>query len=336
MMCQNRCRRADQLFLISDSSYVLSYMMHHFIPVRLLAASVLATAVLTFGASWASAQSLALSFDDGFNPAAQPQAGQWNAQILATLREHKIKAVLFPSLVRIGGADGLPLVAAWSQEGHLVGNHTASHQSLGDPNVTLAQFIADVQVADEALRELPTFTPMLRFPYLKEGETRAKRDGMRTWMADHGYKGAPVSIDASDWYYNRVFAEYVQAGNSANAERVKQHYIRHVLDRASYYNRLGQDVLGRSPAHVILLHTNQINAATLPDVIAALTANGWTIIPADTAFQDPLYTEAPDTLPAGESVIWARAKLRNLPDLRYPAEDAVYEAPLLRDAGLLP
>ena len=40
-----------------------------------------------------------------------------------------------------------------------------------------------------------TFMPLLRFPYLKEGDTLAKRDGMRLWMREHGYRTAPVSID---------------------------------------------------------------------------------------------------------------------------------------------
>ena len=303
---------------------------------RLSPLQFLASAILSLWTSWAVAQTLALSFDDGFNPNTQPQAPQWNAQILAALQEHNIQAVLFPSLARMGGTDGLTLVTSWGQKGHLIGNHTASHKSLADPNITLDEFIADVQVADAAFKDLPNFTPMLRFPYLKEGDTPAKRDGLRNWMRDHGYKGAPVSIDASDWYYSRVFADHVQAGDNAKAERVKQHYIRHLLDRASYYDRLAQEVLGRSPKHMILLHTNQINATALPEIIAAFKAQGWTIDSASAAFKDPLYAQAPQTLPAGESIIWALAKAQGLPNLRYPAEDSVYEEPALHEAGLLP
>lgn len=306
-------------------------MAFRFLPLRLLAA-----AVLTASTSWVYAQTLAFSFDDGFNPTTQAQAAQWNAQLLESLQQHKIKATLFPSLARLGGTDGLELVTSWSEQGHWVGNHTASHKSLADPAFTLEEFIADVEVADAAFKELPTFTPMLRFPYLKEGDTAAKRDGLRLWMAAHGYKSAPVSIDASDWYYSRVFAAHVEAGDSAKAERVKQHYIRHLLDRARYYEQLAKEVLGRSPAHVILLHTNQLNAAALPDVIAAFIAEGWTITSTEAAFQDPLYAQLPDTLPAGESIIWALAKAQDMPNLRYPAEDSVYEEPSLKDAGLLP
>lgn len=306
-------------------------MAFRFLPWRLFAAAILST--------WTSlgwTQTLALTFDDGFNPTKHPQAVQWNAQILASLQNDKIQSALFPSLASMGGTDGLVLVAPWSQAGHLIGNHTASHKSLADPAITLEQFIADVLVAEAAFKQFPTFTPLFRFPYLKEGDTQAKRDGFRQWMAEHGYKNALVSIDASDWYYSRVFAAHVEAGDSTKAERLKEQYVLHLLDRAAYYEQLAQEVLGRSPAHVILLHTNQLNAAALPDVIAAFTAKGWTITSAEAAFQDPLYAQAPDTLPAGESIIWALAKAQNIPNLRYPAEDSAYEEPLLKEAGLLP
>ncbi len=35
----------------------------------------------------------------------------------------------------------------------------------------------------------------------------------------------------------------------------------------------------------------------------------------------------PDTLPAGESIVWAKAKERGIQNLRYPGEDSVYEEP---------
>jgi hypothetical protein len=37
----------------------------------------------------------------------------------------------------------------------------------------------------------------------------------------------------------------------------------------------------------------------------------------------------PDILPAGESILWALAKQKGVPGLRYPAEDDVYEKPIL-------
>mgnify|MGYP000010485461 FL=1 len=117
---------------------------------------------------------------------------------------------------------------------------------------------------------------------------------------------------------------------------VKSAYVTHLLDRASYYDELAKQVLGRSPPHVLLLHTNEINAASLPDIISSFRLRGWAFVSPTTAFEDPLYTSSPDTVPAGESVIWASAKARGVPGLRYPAEASVYEEPKLRSEELLP
>ncbi len=294
---------------------------------------LLAVPVLLFSSA-CFAQTLSLTFDDGLNPDTQPEARDWNAGMLGHLEQAGITAMVFPSLARTGTGEGLDLIADWARAGHAVGNHTSAHRSLAA--IALADFIGDVEQADQALRRLPTWTPMLRFPYLKEGDTRAKRDGIREWMQARGYRAAPVSIDASDWYYNQVHAEFLRRGEPGKAARVRAAYVAHLLDRAAYYDGLARQALGRSPAHVMLLHTNQLNAVALPEAIAAFRARGWTFVSPQAAFDDPLYAAQPDTLPAGESVVWALARQQGAQALRYPAEDSVYETPKLRSQGLLP
>ena len=284
----------------------------------------------------AGAQIIGFTFDDGLDPTHERRAAGWNARILRALEKQHVHAMVFPSLKHIGGMAGMPLIERWSAAGHAVGNHTATHRSLAANDVSLQDFIEDVQRADEALRGLPTWMPMLRFPYLKEGNSAEKRDGLRAWMSEHGYRNAPVSIDTSDWYYNQRYLALQAAGRSEAVRRLTRAYVRHLIDRATYYDTLAREVLGRSPAHVLLLHVNAINAATLPAVIEAFRAKGWHFVAARTAFEDPLYRMQPDTLPAGESIVWALAKQRGVEGLRYPAEDAAYERPLLQRQGIAP
>jgi peptidoglycan/xylan/chitin deacetylase (PgdA/CDA1 family) len=284
----------------------------------------------------AAAQVIGLTFDDGLDPARNANAEAWNARILHALERQQLHAMVFPSLNHIGGDAGMALIEQWSAAGHDVGNHAAHHRSLSSSKVSLQGFIADVQSADEALHHLPTWLPMLRFPYLKEGDTVLKRDGMRDWMREHDYRNAPVSIDTSDGYYNQRYLALLAAGRSEPVKRLKRAYVRHLLDRAAYYDNLARQVIGRSPAHVMLLHTNALNAAALPEVIEAFRTRGWHFVAARTAFEDPLYAMQPMTLPAGESIIWALAKERGTDGLRYPAEDAAYERPLLQRQGLAP
>ncbi|HEX2586348.1 MAG TPA: polysaccharide deacetylase family protein [Steroidobacteraceae bacterium] len=281
------------------------------------------------------AKSLSFTFDDGLNPAVTLEATEWNGRILAQLKAANVQAMLFPTLRSTGLSEGLDLVRQWSDAGHDVGNHTASHHSLSAPDMNAEQFINDVQQAEKQFRKMPTFKPMLRFPYLKEGETKEKRDAIREWMRSNGYRPAEVSIDGSDWYYSTVYLKLRDQGDVRKLALLKKAYIDHLLDRAGYYDALARRVLHRSPAHVLLLHTNAINAAYLADVMDAFKQHDWNIIPPREAFEDSIYLMQPDVLPAGESIVWSLAKGAGIKPLRYPAEDLVYEEPKLKSLGLL-
>jgi peptidoglycan-N-acetylglucosamine deacetylase len=291
---------------------------------------VLAFAVVAQG------QTLALTFDDGLDPEREPKAREWNRQLLDGLASTEITAMIFPALSRVGGAPGRALVAEWSRSGHYVGNHTSGHRNLGSKRLTLAEFIQDVLEADQAFNRLPTWLPMLRFPYLKEGDTAEKRDGMREWLRTNGYRAAPVSIDTSDWYFNQVWLKLQAPADAQKLAALQREYIEHLLARADYYQALAKRTLDRTPMHVMLLHVNAINAASIQQIAKAFHSRGWNFASPVKAFADPLYSEQPMTLPAGESIVWALAKEKGESGLRYPAEDAIYEKPVLRAKGLLP
>jgi peptidoglycan-N-acetylglucosamine deacetylase len=279
------------------------------------------------------AQSLALSFDDGFDPRKQAMAPQWNAEILGALAKARIQAILFPAGRNVDSREGLNLVRAWGHAGHRVGNHTYNHLNLGSPRLALETFEADVLKNEPLLKGMPGWISRFRFPYLKEGGTAIKRDGFRNWLSSHGYQPGSVSIDASDWYYNARFLAWREAHPKEDTSGFRKAYLQHLWDRATYYDGLSRKVLGRSAKHVLLLHTNAINAAFLPDVIEMFRSRGWTFVSSEEAFADPLYKMKPDVLPAGEGILWALAKEKGILGLRYPAEDDVYEKPLLDAMG---
>ncbi|MFN8010499.1 MAG: polysaccharide deacetylase family protein [Holophagaceae bacterium] len=287
-------------------------------------------------ASLLRAQSVALTFDDGpdLPGLGAARARALNAGILKALADAKVKSVLFASGKRVDSPEGWELVKAWGAAGNLVANHTYTHPYLHSKKLELKAFEADAARMDALLQPIPGFTRLLRFPFLKEGDTAEKRDGMRAWMKAHGYRNGAVTIDASDWYYDARFAAWRAAHPGADPAPFRQAYLDHLWDRARYYEGLAQALGRKGVKHTLLLHTNEINAAFLPDVIAMFRAKGWKVVDAREAFEDPLFRVEPDILPAGESLLWSLAKQKGLPGLRYPAEDDVYEKPLLDARGL--
>lgn len=285
--------------------------------------------------SSAYAKQLALSFDDGLNPEQNVQAQQINQDILHILAQQQIKAILFPSTIKIGGADGLELVKHWGEQGHRIGNHSGLHTNLNHDQVQLSEYLQSLQDGHDLVTNLKGFVPRYRFPFLKEGNTLEKRDGVRSWLQQHHYQSGAVSIDASDWYYNQLYLKFQEHNDLSSLQKLKQAYIAHLLGRANYYDGLALETLGRSPKHVLLLHVRAINAAWLDDVIVAFRQNGWQFVDSDTAYQDQLYKIQLNTLPAGESIIWQIANIYGIKNLRYPAEDAPYEQEHLKQFGLV-
>lgn len=296
----------------------LSFIVKHF-------RVILCMGMTCLGSSVSIAQNIAFSFDDGLNPQTNHQAKQINQNILKHLKDAQVESMVFPTLIKIGDAQGKQLIRRWGEQGHLVGNHSTLHQNLNEDDVSSETYIQSIQDAETVLKDLPNWTKRYRYPFLKEGHTAQKRDAVKHWLQQYNYQSGAVSIDASDWFYNQKYLSYVKVNQPEKLTRLKDAYIEHLLDRAQYYDTLAQNTLGRSPDHILLLHVNAINAAFLADVIEAFKTKNWNIVSTQKAFRDPLYQMQTQYLPAGESIIWSLAKEKGLENLRYPAEDAPYE-----------
>jgi hypothetical protein len=116
----------------------------------------------------------------------------------------------------------------------------------------------------------------------------------------------------------------------------KEYYLNHLWDRATFYDDLSRKVLGRSVKHTLLIHHNVLNQLFLGNVLDMFKSKGWKLIDGESAFNDPVFSAAPNILPAGESIIWAltkeTGKFRDI--LRYPGEDSEYEKPKMDKLGL--
>ncbi len=178
------------------------------------------------------AQSLALTFDDGLDPREQPQSASWNKAILSALAKEKIQSLLFAAGKRVDSEEGLALVKDWGMSGHAVANHTYSHLNFNSAQTTLEGFVTDVERDEALLKDLPGWTRRLRFPYLKEGDTAAKRDDFRRWLVHHRYRSGAVSIDTSDWYYNNRYLSWKAAHPGDDPSRFRSAYLAHLWGRA--------------------------------------------------------------------------------------------------------
>lgn len=262
-------------------------------------------------------------------------ATERNQAILDTLNANSIKAALFVIGRNIDSDEGKQLLAPWNQAGHLIGNHTYSHRNY-NASPTIEEYQQDILRAESLLKDFPRFRKYFRFPMLKEGDTAAKRDVMRTFLERNGYRNGHVTIDNSDWVIDQRLTTRLKNDASADVKPYRDYYMAHMWARAEYYDALARRVLGRPVKHTVLVHFNLLNGLFLGDLIAMFKSKGWQPIDAEEAFRDPLFTAKPKVLPAGESIVWSLAKGKGAiaKSLRYPAEDGEIEMARMNKLGL--
>lgn len=291
--------------------------------------------------AWANntAPEIAFTFDDPTTEGGANLAWQEvNDRILKTLANRNLKSMLFVCGKRVDSEAGRNLIAAWDRAGHGIANHSYSHlnfnsnidiQPAGSRKVSLTEFESDALRNEPLIRGYSHFVSLFRYPFFKEGDTLQKRDGMRTFLRQHGYRIGRATIDASDWAIDDRLQARVKKDPNADLARYRDFYFQHIWERSQFYDSLSLRVLGAPVRHTVVLHHSALNALFLDDLIAMFLTREWMTIDADRAFADPIYDRQPNILPAGESLIWALAKEtgRFEKELRYPGEDDVYENP---------
>jgi len=280
---------------------------------------------------------ISFSFDDGStSDIGAYKLETWNEMLLANLKKHHLKAILFSMGKNKNTEKGKYVLSSWDNAGHLIANHTMNHPNFNSKKISLNDFELELLRNDSIIKTYKNYFPYFRFPYLKEGDTKDKIDGFRDFLKQKNYKIGHVSIDASDWYIESRLVKRLQENPKADISGFRDYYKKHLLNRALFYDSLAFQLTNRQINHVILLHHNLAAALFLGDLIQYFKDNGWEVMDADKAYQDKIYKDVPHTIPAGESLIWALAKQSGKFErvLRYPAEDGDYEEPMMDKLGL--
>ena len=281
----------------------------------------------------AAAEGVALTFDDLPTMALTgdaPYAVATTKALLAGLRRHHLPATGFVIAERLEGDGGVAhaaLVNRWLAAGMNLGNHTYSHVSLNKTPVDA--YIAEVSRADRVLRPLLAAhrRPLrwFRHPYLETGLTIETRRTFEAWLAAHGYRVAPVTMENADWMFALPYDDAILRHDTAAAERVKRSYLDYTTRVVAWYRQAGLDLLGRRPDFVFLLHVTRLNADCIDQLAASLRTNNLHAVSLDRALRDPAYRIA-DTYagPNGDEWLsrWSRTLHKDLPWNTFPEPPA--------------
>lgn len=242
--------------------------------------------------SQSDSKEIAITFDDSPRQAEGYFNGPQRAKkLIEELKSHDVAQVVFFSnsqaldVQRLGG-EGRQRLKTYGEAGHIIANHTDTHPNFNE--ISLEEYVQDFLSAGEKLSQFKNFKKLFRFPYLREGDTREKRDGMRDMLNKLGYTNAYITLNNYDWYIESLFQNAIKKGVSIDFDRLRQFYVEVIMESIVYYDQMAQTHLGRSPKHVLLLHEMDISALFIGDLVDELRRQGWKIISPEQAYTDEI------------------------------------------------
>jgi peptidoglycan/xylan/chitin deacetylase (PgdA/CDA1 family) len=241
-------------------------------------------------------------------------------KIIASLRDAQAPPTYgFVNALRMEEHPGdAAVLQAWRDAGNPLANHTWSHMNL-DQN-TLEAFEAEVTRNEPALQEsMKSNTTKadwhwFRFPYLAEGDTPAKRAGIRTFFLQHGYKIAGVTMSFGDYLWNEPYARCRAKGDDKAIALLESSYLAAADESISYYRGLSHTLFDRDIPYVLLMHIGAFDAEMLPRLLQLYRSRGFQFVTLEEAESDEFYRIDTDlSLPPGADSLEQAVTDRHLP-----------------------
>jgi peptidoglycan/xylan/chitin deacetylase (PgdA/CDA1 family) len=236
-------------------------------------------------------------------------------KLLAAIKAYQIPVVGFvnESLLYVPGEIDarVALLKAWSEAGVELGNHTFSH--LGFKDASLADYEDDFIRGDAITRMLMKQKGQkvryFRHPFLQMGKTQELEKSFEGFIAERGYRIAPVTIDTMDWMALAAYARAQAQGDGAMINRVSAEYLKYAGLKFDFCETAAAELFGRPIRHILLLHANELNADNFAGLVKVIKSRGYQFITLEEALKDPVY-QYPDTYLATSDwlTLWSFSK----------------------------
>ncbi|HWC18535.1 MAG TPA: GDSL-type esterase/lipase family protein, partial [Terriglobales bacterium] len=275
---------------------------------------------------------IAFTFDDLPAHSALPPGETRMAvasKIIAALRDAHVPPVYgFVNGVRIQEQPADEAVLqAWRAAGNPLGNHGWSHLNLNQRALEEAE--ADVARNEPVLNKWMKDEDWrwFRYPFLAEGDTPEKRAAFRSFLQEHGYKVAAVTMSFGDYMWNEPYARCKAKGDAAAIASLENSYLTAADQSADYYRSLSQTLYGRDIPYVLLMHIGASDAEMLPRLLNLYRSKGFEFVTLQEAERDDFYRQSTElgSAPSPDMLEGVMAE-RHLPVPPHPRPDIQFES----------
>lgn len=243
---------------------------------------------------------MAITIDD--LPVAPPgrhttaQQAEITDRLLETLAAHGVPAIGFVNENKLEVDDRVvpervDFLRRWLDAGHQLGNHGYAHLDLHrvDPDVWMADVLRGERVTRPLVEESGGELAWFRHPFLHVGMSVEVQEETSGFLAEHGYRIAPVTIDNGEWIYGGAYAAAWNRGDTETMARIGADYVRYMVDVVEYYEDQSRQIAGELIPQTLLIHAYALNADHLDELLTILQEMGYRWVTIDQAVEHPAY-----------------------------------------------
>ena len=236
---------------------------------------------------------VAVTFDDlPANPAFAPR-------LLRSIVAAKVPAIGFVNENKLTTNAHIDVLKRWHEAGLELGNHTYSHRDLHV--IGADAFTREILRGEEVTRAILGRNPRwFRHPMLHTGNSAEAKQQVEAFLAQRGYRVAPVTLDNSEWIFAKA---YDVTKDAATRKRIGKAYLIYMDRKLAYFEDQSRKLFGRNIRHVLLLHANALNADWFDELATSMKKRGYTFITIERALEDPAYRSA-DTYTGPGGITW--------------------------------
>jgi len=245
------------------------------------------------------AQQVAITIDDlpshGALPSGTTRVDVTRAILAALKSAHVPQVYGFVNAGRLEkNPEDLEVLKMWREAGQPLGNHTYTHMNFNEN--TPEAFEENIEKNEPTLKLLMGGANWhwFRYPYLWEGDTVEKRHVVRSYLANHGYHIAQVTLDFEDYAWNGPYARCVEKKDEKAIAWLKESYLHTAREYMDLDRKMARQVFHRNIKYVLLMHVGAFDALMLPDLLQQMKKQGFRFVTLEKAESDRAYQVDPD------------------------------------------
>lgn len=235
------------------------------------------------------ARELVIAFDHTLQASTSLDAMARSQMLVRNLATAGVPQAMF--LIKTKGVDqkDKARLALYSDKGHLLVNAGHGHSLVTKSDLYVYEI--GIMKANRILQGYSGYKKHVHFSYLHEfGDPNIQRE-LAEFLQERGYRPAFTGVNAMrgvDQYLDQLYQKKISSNRPVNMAALESAYVDFIVQSVTKEDTKAFNLLGYSPRQVLVLQENDLAAYFIVALVDRLVEQGWTIIAAGRALDDPL------------------------------------------------